>query len=374
MPFCISPAALLQILRGLKRLILGLGELPSPPRQLECAPANKTTLRLSWAAPQAAGHPAFHKYVLSRQRVTPGTGSSRAAAASPLGGSCAADGAEERWEEVATPDDEDSMWFDAPPAKGSYRYRLTAWSAYGHSAHAHTPVACAVRAVQRQPPPPLAPAEVEAILSAAAAASNLSVGQAGAAAGAAWTWSAASSAVVVGLTILLKASQLRVGAKLAALWRAGVAAVAGTAGVAAPPGEQQQQEGGPLATGSSGMRRVGSSHASLAGLAGEAGGSAEAHMLPLPSGASTLLHSHSSSQLLFAGGSGVQGEGPGCDDTAAGEAGLLEEDALEDADAERLAQAIQRGHHCGHPGCHRRFDRLRDMRRKLEVSCRARLL
>lgn len=41
---------------------------------------------------------------------------------------------------------------------------------------------------------------------------------------------------------------------------------------------------------------------------------------------------------------------------------------MDDAAAEQLQLAIQRGTRCAHPGCHRRFDRLRDMRRKLEAS------
>ena len=360
---------LLQMLRGLNRLILGLGELPAAPLQLECAALNKSAVRLSWRAPTALGHPAMHKFVLQRQRVA--AASRGAAAAAALAAAAAASpvgstgGSEERWEAVAEPDDEDSSWVDAPPAKGTYRYRLAAWSAYGHSPYIVSSGACTVRAVQRRRPPapvPLAAAEAEALLAAAvAAAGNLSAGQAAAATGAAagvWSWSAASSAIVVALTMLLKASQLRLGSTVLALCRSLAAAFAGRRQqqqqTAAAVDEQEPQGGlGPAAGMNAGpsMRRIGSSRASLLSLDSEQA-----------AGEEQLSRAYSSSNLLGGGQfSSMQAEPSGL------EAATLAAAEADGAAAEQLHQAILRGVHCAAAGCHRRFDRLRDMRRKLEV-------
>ena len=183
------------MLRGLKRLVLGLGELPAPPQQLECAAANKSAVRLSWRPPAAAGHPPFHKFLLQRQLLGAGGGRGargRCAAAGPLqggssgdsvrgssGGSIAAPSCPaEPWETVADPDDELSAWLDAPPAAGSYRYRLTAWSAFGRSAYTYTRGGCAIKAAQRLPPAQvLPPADMHALFASLAAGSNLSARQ-----------------------------------------------------------------------------------------------------------------------------------------------------------------------------------------------------
>lgn len=399
-PLCALPRChpALQILRGLRRLILGLGKLPDAPLQLSCATHNKSAVRLSWQAPSGRGHPAFHKYVLQRQRVAaPGGGGGKGScAASPVRGVCEV---EERWEGAGQPDDEDSVWIDLPPARGTYRYRLAAWSAFGHSPYAVSAAACTVQAAARpqaQPAPApalaaggaataLAPAEVQALLAAVAAAGgNLSAGRtaAGGTAGSTWTWSAASSAAIVALSILLKASQLKVGALLSALWRAGLAAVrrrrrGGAAQIAAaePAAVQVQQPPLSTAPGDEVLRRCGSSHASLASFGGEHG--AEEQPLQeaaLPEGplsqqgSQHVLSSgeasrrYSSRQLLGR----LTPEGSGLDPTAA--AGPLACEAAEQAGEQDLHEAILRGAHCAHPGCHRRFDRLRDMRRRLEVG------
>lgn len=396
------------MLRGLKRLVLGLGELPAPPQQLECATANKSAVRLSWRPPAAAGHPPFHKFLLQRQLLDGSGGRGargRCAAAGPLqggssgdsvrgssGGSIAAPSCPaEPWETVADPDDELSAWLDAPPAAGSYRYRLTAWSAFGRSAYAYTPGGCAIKAAQRLPPAQvMPPADMQALLASLAAGSNLSARQgAPTHIGKPWSWSAASSAVVVALTILLKASQLRVAARLTALWRLAAAALARrrqAAGGAAASTEQQRsglQRPCSAVDPPAGMQRVGSSHASLASLGGEAGAADEqqaqqAQQVPQQQGPSlagdgSLLHSLSSSQLLSLASSQGLALDPSSGSAAAFAGALSAEEALDDAAAEQLAQAIQRGQHCGHPGCHRRFDRLRDVRRRLEVRGRTSL-
>lgn len=387
----------LQILRGLKRLVLGLGQLPSPPQQLECAAVNKSAVRLSWQAPAAAGHPLYHKYLLQRQLLDPGAaGRGRgartrcAAVGLPEGGGGGGGGAPdnagswrgtpscpaEPWETVADPDDELSAWLDAPPAAGSYRYRLAAWSAFGRSAFAYTPVACAVTAAQRPRLPPaqaLPPSDMQALLASLSAGSNLSARQGGAAgSGKAWSWSAASSAVVVALTILLKASQLQVAARLAALWRLAAGTLgrrgqlAGEAGVQTEP-----QRAGSAANLAAGMQRVGSSLASLASLGGEAGTAVDEQQqqqgLGQADASGSLLYSLSSSQLLSLASSQGLALDPSADLAGAAASGLAADGALNDAAAEQLALAIKRGQHCGHPGCHRRFDRLRDVRRRLEV-------
>ncbi|KAL4443446.1 hypothetical protein ABPG75_011183 [Micractinium tetrahymenae] len=395
-----------QILRGLKRLILGLGKLPDAPVQLSCAAHNKSAVQLSWQAPAERGHPSFHKFVLQRQRVAASSGGgassgsaggSGSCAASPVSGMCEV---EERWETAGEPDDEDSSWVDLPPAKGSYRYRLAAWSAFGHSPYAVGSAACTVRAAARpqaHPPPalppagslaqPLAPAEMQALLAAVAAAGgNLSAGRAGAggAAGSTWTWSAASSAAVVALSILLKASQLKIGVALSALWRAGLAAVnrrlwggASRAVAAGAAAEQAQLSAAP----SGGeLRRCGSSHASLASRGSEQAAGEEAALQAAPSAG--LLSLCSSQQQLLGScepswqhfsrqrlGSLIL-EGSGLDPAAAAAAlqaaAHSANDAVETAEERDLQEAILRGAHCAHPGCHLRFDRLRDMRRRLE--------
>lgn len=389
-------------MRGLKRLILGLGKLPDAPLQLSCAVHNKSAVLLSWQAPPRRGHPAFHKYVLQRQRVVaPGGGggsSTGSCAASPVSGVCQV---EERWEAAGEPDDEDSTWIDLPPARGSYRYRLAAWSAFGRSPYAVGSGTCTVRAATRlQARPPamlpatpgstaqaLAPAEVQALLAAVAAAGgNLSAGRAaaGGSGGSSWTWSAASSAAIVALSILLKASQLKVGAMLSVLWRAGVAAVrrrrraggAHSAAAGAPP--QQTQPSLPsTAPAGGGLRRCGSSHVSLASVGSEQAAGEAPPLQAAPSG--PLSRQRSSQQALGSGEPSRQHpsqqqlgsltlEGSGLGASAAAEPF---EPAAEAVGGRGLHEAILRGAHCAHPGCHSRFDRLRDMRRRLEVRPRA---
>lgn len=378
----------LQILRGLSRLILGLGQVPSAPRHLECSPANRSALRLSWLPPVTAGHPSFHKYVLQRQRVVPAQRYGYYAS-SGTAGRAAGTGGEEPWEVVAEPDDEDSSCLDLPPAKGAYKYRLAAWSQFGRSMYAgSTGSACAIRYVQqdpRQPPPqqPLTATDMQTLLAAVAAAGgNLSGGQAAgggvhgtaASGGGVWSWSAASSAAIVSFTILLKASQLRVGGVVLAVWRRCAARTWWLAGQRGDAGtgsteevgetEQEAQQAGSGAVPSGGMRRAGSSRVSLAGLSSEQGMCEASAEQQLAAGGSWAHRSGSRQQLgrsEQAGAVGdMQAEVPGAVGTAAAAAEA-------DSAAEQLQQAILRGAHCAHPGCHRRFDRLRDLRRKLEV-------
>jgi hypothetical protein len=375
----------LQILRGLKRLILGLGKVPEPPQQLRCAAANRSAVRLSWQPPAEPGHPPFHKYVLQRQQRAGGDGA--------VGDPAAAEG---RWEPAGEPDDEDTAWVDLPPAKGSYRYRLTAWSAFGHSSHAVTDDgsggSCQVRAVARRPAAPmqLAPAEVQALLAAVAAAGNASAAgghahSGGAAPSVAWSLSAASSAAVVALTILLKASQLRVGGVLLALcrwlaarlpWLRGPPATGSTAGEAATS-QAQQQAGAGGAPAAAPLQRAGSSRAVLGGgdEAAAVPGSSGALQMGPAAGSSGMLHSSSSLQLLAGAGEASGQMGGTGTELPAGwdEAGLAAaRQAAEEQADEEVQQAVQRGARCARPGCHRRFDRLRDMRRRLEVRGRGR--
>ncbi|KAI3428021.1 hypothetical protein D9Q98_006407 [Chlorella vulgaris] len=345
-----------QILRGLSRLILGLGQVPSAPRHLECSPANRSALRLSWLPPVTAGHPSFHKYVLQRQRVVPAQRYGYYAS-SGTAGRAAGTGGEEPWEVVAEPDDEDSSCLDLPPAKGAYKYRLAAWSQFGRSMYAgSTGSACAIRYVQqdpRQPPPqqPLTATDMQTLLAAVAAAGgNLSGGQAAgggvhgtaASGGGVWSWSAASSAAIVSLTILLKASQLRVGGVVLAVWRRCAARTWWLAGQRGDAGtgsteevgetEQEAQQAGSGAVPSGGMRRAGSSRVSLAGLSSEQG----------------MCEASAEQQQRYQ------------------EQSVLQQLQPKPTAQRQLQQAILRGAHCAHPGCHRRFDRLRDLRRKLE--------
>lgn len=55
-----------KVLRGIKRLLLGLGTPPSAPTALTCQPSGGR-MRVQWSPPASAGTPPMHKYVLERQ-------------------------------------------------------------------------------------------------------------------------------------------------------------------------------------------------------------------------------------------------------------------------------------------------------------------
>lgn len=320
-----------QVLRGLKRLILGLGEAPSPPRQLACKRGSASSIRITWLPPERAGHPSTHKFVLQRQAVD------GAAAALPAGST---------WTTVGSPDDEDSFWVDVPPAKGKYRYRLAAWNAYGPSQTALTGT-CGIARVAKQMQPPATPA------------GGASKPQGG------LSWSTLSSLGILLLTMVLKASQLRLGDVAAKLQR--------WCGWAKPVGGLVA--GGPTLGGNANH-----SSESLPGLAA-AGGAADGQQPAAHRG----IHGSSSSQSLggagasldgqqqqqqqHEGGNGLAGIGSGEMQAAASNGYMdpLGSAALESDDVARL-EAIHRGEQCAEPGCHRRFDRLRDMKKAWQVG------
>eukprot|EP00210_Caulerpa_lentillifera_P005334 g5097.t1 len=53
-----------QIIRGLKRLILGLGEIPSTPQNRSCVEINAQFFEVHWSTPMKIGNPPIHKYVI----------------------------------------------------------------------------------------------------------------------------------------------------------------------------------------------------------------------------------------------------------------------------------------------------------------------
>ena len=319
-----------QVLRGLKRVILGLGEAPAPPRQLACKRAGPSSVRITWLPPERPGHPATHKFVLQRQ-ATDG-----AAAALASGGG---------WVTVGSPDDEDTAWLDVPPAKGKYRYRLAAWNAYGPSEPALT-ATCSIARAAKPPRPP------------AGAAEELASGQpARAPGGGLLGWSTLTSLAIILITLVIKASQLSMGEVSAKLhrWRRG-----GAAPAYAPPAAP-----GPL------LGSAGRSVDSLPGLDGVDGAGEEA--------AGSRLRASSSALSLNGAGAGANGQhhsrgsslGPMDGNLTFPPATTETEEALaaavlEDEEAARQ-EAILRGEACAEPGCHRRFDRLRDMKRAWQV-------
>ncbi|KAK9820409.1 hypothetical protein WJX72_010017 [[Myrmecia] bisecta] len=118
-----------QIMRAVKRIMLGLGQAPGPAQSVQCRALSCDSIGVSWQAPAQLGHPPMHKYKLERQQV---------------------EGLEER---IAMPqwvtangdvDDEDSYFLDGGLEVGKYQYRLSAWNAYGWSPYAVTGVCSTV--------------------------------------------------------------------------------------------------------------------------------------------------------------------------------------------------------------------------------------
>jgi len=59
-----------QLVRAIKRVILGLGAAPGAPRRLRCQPLTCAAVACAWDAPAEPGHPPFHKFKL--ERLAPG--------------------------------------------------------------------------------------------------------------------------------------------------------------------------------------------------------------------------------------------------------------------------------------------------------------
>ena len=57
-----------QLTRAIKRVILGLGAVPSAPRSLRCRPVSCRAVACAWDPPTEPGHPPFHKFKLERLR------------------------------------------------------------------------------------------------------------------------------------------------------------------------------------------------------------------------------------------------------------------------------------------------------------------
>ncbi|KAK9814892.1 hypothetical protein WJX73_001518 [Symbiochloris irregularis] len=120
-----------QIIRAIKRLMLGLGQAPSAPQGLKCQAVTCSSIRLSWQAPQHVGQPPMHKYKLERQLQTLGASTMSVAA------TMEADMAPDRWVTAhGELDDEDFSWQDSRLQRGKYQYRLSAWNAYAWSHYA----------------------------------------------------------------------------------------------------------------------------------------------------------------------------------------------------------------------------------------------
>ncbi|KAK9858438.1 hypothetical protein WJX84_010174 [Apatococcus fuscideae] len=129
----------LQLTRAIKRVMLGLGEPPSAPRQLTCQCTACGAVTLSWQAPSQLGHPAMHKYRLARSSSS----------------ESAADMAS--WDAIFDEiDPADISVSNLHVQAGRYQYRLTAWNSYGWSLPVQASN-CTVPAAacQNAPPHPL---------------------------------------------------------------------------------------------------------------------------------------------------------------------------------------------------------------------------
>jgi hypothetical protein len=341
-----------QILRGLKRVILGLGRPPSPPQSLHCATANRSAVKLAWDAPVEAGHPPMHKYQLQRQALLRGQ-------------------AVGKWHDVGEPDDEDASWVDAPPAKGAYRFRLAAWSAYGRSDWVVSNE-CKTVAVQKQrrgqqqqrhvewSTAPLPPQE-----------DNRSGGS--------WSWPTLGSLVVLLASVVLKVAQLR---PISGAWARsehgggpGGSTEASEALLSRARDDDGNGAGGPAmqqrpctdddpAAAPRPLRRVSNSprtsRASLPEL-GEAAAAAGTSPDRTPR---RLVVRGSTEGAPHTGGGHLSARGSEVD--LASLAATGEEEA-------EVAAAVARRARCAHPGCDKRFDRLRDFKVALQVRGLARV-
>eukprot|EP00232_Nephroselmis_pyriformis_P020067 CAMPEP_0182900354 /NCGR_PEP_ID=MMETSP0034_2-20130328/28784_1 /TAXON_ID=156128 /ORGANISM="Nephroselmis pyriformis, Strain CCMP717" /LENGTH=406 /DNA_ID=CAMNT_0025034555 /DNA_START=152 /DNA_END=1369 /DNA_ORIENTATION=+ len=115
-----------QILRAVKKVILGLGNKPTVPRSLTSAAEDCGRVAVVWNTPLDLGKPPLHSYVLQvRSRGEGGAwGSWRTVAVVP------------------SEEDDDVAYLHEDPGPGEHRYRVAAWNTYGRSEWAAAEVAC----------------------------------------------------------------------------------------------------------------------------------------------------------------------------------------------------------------------------------------
>lgn len=115
----------LLVSRATKRLVLGLGQPPSPPQGLTCDMSASSGVAIRWAPPVQGGQPLFHSYLLEAQP-----------AGQPFGG----------WIQLADIErvagEHAVQHIDARVLLRAQRYRVVAWSSYGRSEYVYTSVEC----------------------------------------------------------------------------------------------------------------------------------------------------------------------------------------------------------------------------------------
>lgn len=101
-----------QVLRGMRRQILGLGRVPSVPQSLECVAKEPGNMILVWKQPMDVGSPPVHSYILQRKEV----------------GSLV-------WSHVAKIPHTSLVYVDEQSVLPlhTYVYRIVAWGGHGHS-------------------------------------------------------------------------------------------------------------------------------------------------------------------------------------------------------------------------------------------------
>ena len=401
-----------QLLRGMKRLILGLGETPSPPRGLVCTSAGLGAgaggsggpgpinggvgrssgegggIRISWELPSQLGRPQFHKYVLQRQAVVlDGAGSGSAGGAGRSGGSSGTGNGYGAWDLVGEPDDEDTSWLDtllagASSRSGSasgWRYRLVAWNAYGPSDPAISPPCIVTRAAHDLPPTQQRLRQTAAAANAAALWMGTASGKRGGGAPSGASGGAAEAAATAAAAAALDtAAGMAPGQRLWA-WPtltsvlATVAALLYLWGMLTERQASEQQD----------QRAAGSASEQDCPVEAEQQQQQQQLVAPAPHAAEADSAAGEEARLSPFDVSEQQqrpdyghvrhtSSAASLEELASGYSASPDPDVqvLPGAwrDEEELHLAVQRGLHCAHPGCHRRFDRLRDLKHKAQVG------
>lgn len=101
-----------QVLRGMRRQILGLGRVPSAPQHLDCVAKEPGNMVLVWEQPRDVGSPPVHSYILQRKEA----------------GSMV-------WNHVAKIPHTSLVHVDDQSIlpEHTYIYRIVAWGGHGHS-------------------------------------------------------------------------------------------------------------------------------------------------------------------------------------------------------------------------------------------------
>mmetsp|Transcript_3012 Transcript_3012/g.7509 ORF Transcript_3012/g.7509 Transcript_3012/m.7509 type:complete len:777 (+) Transcript_3012:120-2450(+) len=98
-----------RIVRSIQHQMLGVGNAPSPPQEVDCE-VTGCNIILNWKPPSNLGWPAFHKYVVEHRIMN-------------VAG----------WTMVGETDADDTQFVGTALQAGKYEYRVTAWNRAGRS-------------------------------------------------------------------------------------------------------------------------------------------------------------------------------------------------------------------------------------------------